>query len=297
MSKNKPSLGHLLALFTIFIWGISFISTKILLREFTTIEIFFTRFLIGYIALWLMRPKYLRLEKLCHELLFLGAGASGITLYFLFENRALTLTTASNVSIIVAIAPFFTALLSGWFLKSERPRVQFYIGFVAAIAGIALISYNGATEFSLNPLGDLLSVFSALVWAIYSILLRKISQLGHSSIQTTRRIFMYGILLMLPALLFMDYRVEFTRFASPANAGNFLLLGLGASALCYLTWGISVKLLGAVRTSVYIYLIPVVTVTFSVIFLNEPLTPVLVFGTLLTIAGLWLSETKIFTRR
>ncbi|NLB29096.1 MAG: EamA family transporter, partial [Clostridiales bacterium] len=50
MSKNKPSLGHLLALFTIFIWGISFISTKILLREFTTIEIFFTRFLIGYIA-------------------------------------------------------------------------------------------------------------------------------------------------------------------------------------------------------------------------------------------------------
>lgn len=224
----------------------------------------------------------------------MAAGVSGITLYYLLENIALTLTTASNVGIIITIAPFITALLSHWFLKSEKPKLQFYIGFLAAIAGIALISFDGGSAVELNPMGDFLAILAAVAWAIYSILTRKISELGHNTIQTTRRVFFYGLLLMLPILSLMDFRLGFERFTSPVNLGNILFLGLGASALCFVTWNTAVKLLGTIRTSVYIYLVPVVTVAASVLILKEPLTPMLIVGAGLTLVGLWLSETKMF---
>lgn len=69
-----------------------------------------------------------------------------------------------------------------------------------------------------------------------------------------------------------------------------LFLGVGASAACFATWGIAVKLLGAVKTSAYIYLVPVITVAASVLVLGEPLTPQIGVGVVLTCAGLVLSE-------
>lgn len=295
-TPKKYAAGHAAALITILIWGSTFISTKVLLRTFTPIEILFTRFVIGYTALLVIRPRRLQLDQPRQEWLFVAAGISGITLYYLLENIALTLTTASNVGIIITIAPFFTALLSAVFLKAEKPRLQFYIGFLAAILGVGLISYNGSNALELNPTGDLLAVLAAAAWSVYSVLTRKISDLGLDTIQTTRRIFMYGLLFMLPMLLVMDFQPELRQFASAINLGNILFLGFGASALCFVTWNTAVGLLGAVKTSVYIYLVPVVTVAASVLILHEPLTPVLIVGALLTLLGLWLSETKIFSK-
>lgn len=292
--KQTPShSGHFFSVITILIWGTTYISTKVLLRSFTPIEILFIRFLIGFFVLLLIVPQRLKLAGLRQEWLFAAAGLSGITLYYLLENIALTYTTASNVGIIITIAPFFTSLLSGWFLKSEKPGLQFYIGFIAAMAGVAIISYNGSSTLQLNPVGDLLAVLAAAAWAVYSILIRKISDLGYNTIQTTRRIFLYGLLLMLPMLYFMDFRLGIERFANPVNLGNILFLGFGASAICFVTWNTAVKLLGAVKTSVYIYLVPLVTVVTSVLILKEPLTIVLITGAVLTLLGLWLSETKV----
>lgn len=294
--KNQGTKGHLLAFVTILIWGMTFISTKVLLRTFTPIEILFTRFAIGFAVLFFFYPNRLKFSDRRQELLFASAGVSGITLYYLLENIALTMTSASNVGLIVTVAPFFTALLSAVFLKSEKPRLQFYIGFIAALAGVALISFSDST-LELNPTGDLLAILAAFAWAVYSILTRKIGDLGCNIIQSTRRIFFYGLLLMVPLLFVMDFDLDMAQFASMASLGNLLFLGLCASALCFVTWNSAVGLLGAVKTSVYIYLVPVVTVTASVLFLNEPLTPELLAGASLTLAGLWLSETKLFERR
>ena len=95
---------------------------------------------------------------------------------------------------------------------------------------------------------------------------------------------------MLPALLFTDFHWGFARFASPTLLFNILYLGLGASALCFVTWNIAVRRLGAVKTSVYIYCVPVITVATSVIVLRERITPLAAGGVLLTLAGLVLSE-------
>ena len=153
------------------------------------------------------------------------------------------------------------------------------------------ISFNGSS-LQFGPTGDLLALLAAFLWACYSILTKKISSYGYPTILTTRRIFFYGILFMVPALFFFDFQWDLTRFANPVYLLNILFLGLGASALCLVTWNFAVKRLGAVRTSIYIYMVPVITPIASVLILHEPFTWMTGTGMFLTLAGLLLSEYK-----
>ncbi|WP_333648732.1 DMT family transporter [Lacrimispora sp.] len=293
MKTNKEMTGHLLAAITTFIWGTTFISTKVLLVSFTPIEILFFRFVMGLIILTAVFPHRLKGTTWKQEILFAGAGLCGVTLYFLLENIALTYTLASNVGVIISIAPFFTALFSHLFLENEKLKANFFIGFVIAMIGIILINFNGSMVLKLNPMGDLLAILAAFVWAIYAILTKKVSQFGYNTIQTTRRIFLYGVIFMLPALSVLPFKWGFERFLQPVNLFNILFLGLGASALCFVTWNTAVKLLGAVKTSIYIYLVPAVTVITSILILNETITWIAACGTLLTLVGLFISERKV----
>lgn len=294
---SKTTAGHLSALFTIIIWGTTFISTKVLLVDFQPVEILFFRFVIGLVVLCVVCPRRLKGTNLRQELTFAAAGFCGICLYYLLENIALTYTMASNVGIIISVAPFFTAILSHGFLRGEEKlKANFFIGFVVAIAGIFLISFNGS-KLELNPVGDLLALLASGVWACYSVLTKKISSFGYSTVQTTRRVFCYGIIFMLPALFLFDFRLDFARFVNPIYLFNIIYLGLGASALCFITWNFAVKVLGAVKTSVYIYLVPVITVVTSVIVLHEQITWLAAAGTALTLAGLFLSESRTIKRR
>ena len=192
------------------------------------------------------------------ELAFAAAGLCGVCLYYLLENIALTYTMASNVGMIISVAPFFTALLSHLFLhQDEKLRPGFFLGFAVAMAGIILISFNGSS-LQFGPTGDLLALLAAFLWACYSILTKKISSYGYPTILTTRRIFFYGILFMVPALFFFDFQWDLTRFANPVYLLNILFLGLGA----------------------------------SVLILHEPFTWMTGAGMFLALAGLLLSEYK-----
>ncbi|MDE5908287.1 MAG: DMT family transporter [Lachnospiraceae bacterium] len=288
--ENKKTAGHLAALFTIIVWGTTFISTKVLLVDFRPVEILFFRFVMGFAALFLVCPHRLKVVSRRQEATFALAGLCGICLYYLLENIALTYTMASNVGVIISVAPFFTAILSRLFLKAEgKLRANFFIGFVVAMTGVVLISFNGS-KLELNPMGDVLAVLAAFVWACYSILTRKISSFGYPVILTTRRTFFYGILFMIPALFLFDFEIGVDRFANITHLLNILYLGLGASAICFVTWNLAVKILGAVKTSIYIYMVPVITVVTSVLVLKEPITWGSAVGTVLAVAGLFLSE-------
>ena len=170
------------------------------------------------------------------------------------------------------------------------------VGFVVAMTGIFLISFNGS-RLELNPTGDLLALLAAVVWACYSVLTKKISGYGYPTVLTTRRVFCYGILFMIPALFLFDVRLELGRLSDPVLLFNMIYLGLGASALCFVTWNFAVKVLGAVKTSVYIYMVPVITVVTSVLILHERITVLSGVGTALTLAGLFLSERGAFQKR
>lgn len=97
---------------------------------------------------------------------------------------------------------------------------------------------------------------------------------------------------MIPTLFLGDFHLDVSRLMNPAHLLNILYLGLGASALCFVTWNFAVRELGAVRTSVYIYMVPAITVLTSFLILHEPLTSLSVIGTALTLIGLFLSEDK-----
>lgn len=293
MKQNNHLAGHLSAFFTIFIWGTTYISTKVLLKSFAPIEILVIRFVLGYAALFIAYPHKLKFNSWKQEGVFMCAGLSGITFYYLLENIALTYTMASNVGIIISIAPLVTAVFAYFFLKGDKLKTNFIIGFVAAMIGIFLISFNGNTVFKLNPLGDFLAAMAALVWAAYSIFAKKISSYGYPTIATTRRTFFYGLIFMLPFLMFYDINLDFNRFKDPTNLYNLLFLSFAASALCFVTWNFSVKILGAVKTSIYIYLSPVITVVTSIIILHERITSLAALGTVLTLLGLVISGNDI----
>lgn len=105
-SMRLRAAAHVATLLTIIIWGTTFISTKVLLRDFSPLEVLIFRFLIGYAVLWIVYPRFVPVRRWKEELLFAAAGLCGVTLYFLMENIALTYTYASNVGIIVSVAPF-----------------------------------------------------------------------------------------------------------------------------------------------------------------------------------------------
>ena len=87
----------------------------------------------------------------------------------------------------------------------------------------------------------------------------------------------------------MDTYPELSRFSEPRYIVNLLFLGAGASALCFVTWNAAVRRLGPIQTSVYIYIVPVITATASALILKEPVTAASAGGIALTLTGLFLS--------
>lgn len=290
--NNINIKGHILAFFTIFVWATTFVSTKILLVRLTPIQILFIRFILGYLILLIIYPHFLNIKNKKDEILFALAGLTGITLYFLFENIGLKYTLASNGSIIISTVPFFTAILSAVAYKEKSYlNVRFFCGFVISMVGIYLISLKGS-GVHINIKGDFLILCAAFVWAIYSVITKKISTYGYNILAVTRRFFLYGIMFMIPFFIFTDFSLEINKLCEPVVVFNLLFLGILASAICFVTWNTAVKILGPVKASVYIYIQPAITIFFSYIFLKERLTVYSSIGAVLTIIGLVLSERK-----
>jgi drug/metabolite transporter (DMT)-like permease len=243
-----------------------------------------------------MAPRRLKTSSYKEELLLAASGLSGIAMYYLLEYEALLHTMASNVGVIIAAAPFFTAILGKLFGVKAKQSRRFYLGFVIAMAGICLLSFGeGSVEFHLT--GDLLALIAAVVWAVYSNLSRKVMATGHNIILLTRRMFFYGILFLLPAAFMTGWKLDPSAIKNPVIAANILFLGVIGCAVCFVTWNFAVKEIGAVMTSIYIYLTPVVTVLSSYLILKERMAPLAGFGMVLTMAGLLLSEDQLSIRK
>jgi drug/metabolite transporter (DMT)-like permease len=287
MKHQGRGVGYLLALFTITIWGSTFICSKVLLTVYTPIQIMLTRFLLAYGALWLLRPKWVRLP-LRQELVFLLLGLTGCSVYFYTENTALTYTLASNVSIIVAAAPIFTAILAH-LTGEERFQPNTLLGFLVAFAGVILVVCNGTFVLKLNPRGDLLALAAAACWAVYSVLLRKNSA-DLDPIFLTRRTLFWGIVTAIPMALAEGVPYPVTSLLQPVIAGNFLFLGLIGSGLCYVLWNRAIRILGVVATNNFIYLNPFITIVTARLFLAEAISPLALVGAVLITAGVIVAQ-------
>lgn len=97
---------------------------------------------------------------------------------------------------------------------------------------------------------------------------------------------------MISFALITGVKFDFGLLATKSYLPNLLYLGIGASAICYVTWNKTIEMLGAVKASVYIYIVPVITIIASGVILHEPITRIVILGAALAIAGLLISEKK-----
>ncbi len=286
------SMAHIFALFTIIIWGTTFIASKLLLDYYSPVQIMLMRFAIAYGVLWILRPKVLKLS-IKEEMRFLVLGILGCTLYFLTENYALTYTMASNVSILVAAAPIFTAILAHFFLEDEQLKPSIFLGFLIAIIGVALVVFNGTVILKLNPLGDMLSIGAALCWASYSVLLKKQVH-SYDCLLLTRRVMLWGFVTALPIGL-----LEGRPFliAPMLNEGTLLFcvlyLGILGSGICYVLWNKAIQKLGTVVTNNYIYVNPFSTMVAATFVLKEQLSFMGIGGAALILIGVFIADKKV----
>ena len=283
---------HLIALIIVLIWGISFISTKVLINNGLSPEdIFLYRFLLAYIGIWFLGKNRLFAKSLKDEFIFLLLGMTGGSIYFLMENYAVKITQVTNVAFIVCAAPLLTAILSHFFLKNERLNRRSIQGSFGALFGVALVVFNGKFILQLNPLGDLLSFLAALSWALYTILLKHVSNRYPIGF-ITRKVFFYGVITILPTFIMHPLNTDLQLLSQPVVCLNILFLGIAASLLCYFFWNLVIKHLGAVKSTNYVYIVPIITLVASSFILDETITIYAVAGMLMILSGVIWAERR-----
>jgi drug/metabolite transporter (DMT)-like permease len=286
----KTGWYHIIALLIAIVWGTTFVSTKILLfHGLSPRDIFFYRFLLAYVCIWFFGRKQLFADNLKDEFLLMLLGITGGSLYFIAENTALGITLASNVALLVCTAPILTTIFSLLLLKNEKINRYLWQGSLLALTGVAFVAFNGRFILRIHPLGDILCLLAAISWAMYTILLKSLEN-RYPTLLITRKTFFYGIITLLPLFLHSQLNTDAGILMQSAVWGNLLYLGLVASLLCYFLWNTAVKKLGAVRTTNYVYLIPLVTLLTSAIVINETITWIALAGAALILGGVVLAE-------
>lgn len=286
----KKGLYHFLAILTVTIWGATFVSTKILINNgLSPNEIFFYRFLIAYAGIWFISPRRLFADNWRDELMMACAGLFGGSLYFLTENTALGITQASNVSFLLCGTPILTTVLIKLFFKGEKIGRMVYIGSSVALAGVAMVVFDGATTLRISPLGDFLTLAAALSWGFYNIFIRKLES-RYDTVLISRKVFFYGLVTILPTFIYNPPHPAVLLSSGTAVWFSLLFLAVMASLVCFVLWNLVVKHIGVVKSSNYLYLNPVITCITSTIVLGEKITPVAVTGALCIMAGVWLSS-------
>lgn len=290
-TKRAMLLAHLGALVAVTMWGVSFVSTKVLLEHgMHPVEVYVYRFIVAYVLVLCFCHKRLASRSVRDEALFAVCGLCAGSIYFIAENTALNYTLVSNVSLLTSTSPLLVVMLVGLLYRDERPNRGVIMGSLVAFFGVACVIFNSSFNLELNPLGDFLSLAAAFGWAIYSLVLRKLN-VSYDAWFVTRKTFFWGLVTALPFLYFETQIMSPAHVvAVPAIWGNLLFLAVGASVIGYLMWARSVKSLGAIKSNNYIYLQSIVTLVVSALVLGERVSLIGYTGCALILLGLWISD-------
>ena len=273
--------GHLLALIAITIWSLTYIQTKVLLVYLDPIEIIITRFSLAWILLWGIYPKRTPFV-FKDEMWFALAGLSMFFGYYVLENFSLIHTTTINAGLLVTLAPLFTLLLSS-IIEHTHLSKRSLLGAVISFSGVAVLIFE---KISLPNIGDSLALLAGLGWAVYTLILGRISTAYHH-IAVTRKSIFYGLIFL---WLFWETvysgSFHFGAYTHPAVIVNLTTLILFASIGAYILWRKAVLLIGSSKTSNYIYLVPLINTTASVWVLHEPLGWRIILSSVMILGGM-----------
>lgn len=276
---------HFAAFITVTVWSITYISSKIVLQVLTPIELTLYRFIIGYLCLIIMKPPKSFKLNLKNDLNIILSAFFGIFLYYIVENSATKLTQASYVSIIISTIPIITSVLAHFINRDEKFLIVHIFTFISAFSGISLIILEGSKLESGLFIGNLLALLAAVIFSFYNIFLKRIDQRITPLIKA-RKLTFYGLFFIICLFLFTQDKSFPTEVLQFKYIFNILFLGIVASSMCILLWSYSVTGIGAVKTSRYIYLAPLITSVASNFILHEAYTFYKILGMLLIILGM-----------
>ncbi|HWR12781.1 MAG TPA: DMT family transporter [Rectinemataceae bacterium] len=286
--KKKSSLAPLAGVAVAIIWGLTFLSTKVIVDELRPMTLALMRFVVATLLL----PPIAWMTKTTLSIgwkdapLIAASGFVGVSLYFFFENNGIMRLSASESSIIVGTIPILTLLIDMLFF---RRKISFMVaaGIALSFVGVALIVIRSEAAKS-SPAGYLFMVGAAISWVAYTFITKPIA--GKYSLLTITfwQIF-FGMIGCIPFALAEGQND--IRFSFPLVM-NVLFLGVLASAVGYWLYVIVLDELGTSRSSVFINLVPVVSVVASFFILGERLAPLQLAGGLAAIAGVYLATSK-----
>jgi len=286
---SKRSVAVVCATTVSVIWGLSFLSTKVAVAVMPPMCIAVARFAVAVaviLPIALFKREDLRFSL--RDLPFMaGSGLLGITFYFLCENNGIALITASESSLVIATIPVLTLLVDRAILKT-RLKARSYAGAVLSFAGVALIVAPSLRRASSPIEGFAYMGGAAACWVAYALLTKPLSgKYGGLSITFWQSLF--GLAGCIPFALAEGG--GWVGSLSLTVALNVLYLGLLCSAAGYLLYIAAIEELGAGASSVFLNLVPIVSVAAAFLILGERLGGLTLAGGAIAVGGVYLATT------
>jgi drug/metabolite transporter (DMT)-like permease len=285
---HKNYVGLAIAIATV-VWGSAFVAIRAVLPYFSPSDLASVRFAIAAVvlgAVMLPRAQRWALPSGGWVRLWIG-GVFGIAIYHLLLNWGMRRVDAASAAFIINTGPLFTALLARWYLH-EKLRWAHWAGLGLAFCGVALIAASRG-PLRANGMWFLAILVSAFLQSVYFVITRSLSRTMTSLQQT---VFALGIA-MVSLLPFLPHGVM-TFVRAPWTAEAWLVwLGVGPSAVAYFAWAYVLKHLPAGQATLFLFLVPLVSMTMGYAILGETLTWLGLVGGAVCLTGVSLPQVKL----
>lgn len=289
-SKARVAFCVFMVIVVMVIWGFSYVIIRLTVKDgiIPPFTLGFMRFVFASAVLHII-PVNKRIIRPGRRdgLNIMFMGFCGVFMYFTFENFGLVHTTATNASILIALAPAFT-LIGAAILYRQKITMINMAGMIIAFIGGAFVIWNGKINLKLNPLGDALIICSAISWAAYTLSGRKMVK-RYDSVIVSRRIVLTGMVLFAPFSVYEIFSRQMTHVTLWSLIG-VVYLGVMCTAFAFVVWNRMMAELGIIFVTNLIYFQCVITMLCAWITIKEPITPPLIAASLVVVAGVYLSN-------
>jgi len=284
-------LPRFLLLFTVIVWGWTFVATKICLEYLTPVELIGLRFMIALpVLLTILVVKKIKLDFGAQKWSIV-LGAAILTVHFLIQITGIKYTSATNTGWIISVTPLVMALLAVFILKEKITRMAVLGIAVATIGVLLLVSKGEIGNFDwLSSVGDWLVLASAHTWALYTIATRRVA-MKYNPLAVTFAILLPAAILMCGIMLFSSDWSTFLHLPLEVTIA-LLFLGLFGMALGHWFWQEGVAKVGAAQAGIFLYLEPVATTALAVPYLHESFGVYTATGGFLVLLGVWLAQRR-----
>jgi RarD protein len=285
-------LTRLLLLFTVIVWGWTFVATRICLAYVNPAELLGLRLLIGLpVLLVVILCKKVRFDFTRAEWITVLIGSAIITAHFLIQITGLKFTTATNTGWIISVSPLIMAVLAFVFLREKIGRAQVMAIAIATFGILLLMSRGNLADLGwLKSTGDWLVLISAHTWAIYTVVTRNLSR-SRNPLAVTMGVLAPALIVM---TIYMAFTSDWAKIAGMPARGMWALLFLAVPglALGHWFWQEGVAEIGAARAGLFLYLEPVATTVLAIPLLKEPFGWATGIGGGLVLLGVYIGQRK-----